>query len=78
MERPVVEELALEGRDVLLADQRVIDRRDGVLPQLRRRDPRPQVARARAHVAVEQLEPGPRERVGELVRVLVERFAIGA
>ena len=67
-----VEDLALEGGDVLLTDQLVIDGRDGVLPQLRLGDPRAEVARARAHVAVEQLEPGPGEGVGELVRVLVE------
>ena len=67
-----VEDLALEGGDVLLTDQLVIDRRDGVLPQLRLRNPRPEVARAGPHVAVEQLEPGPGESVGELVRMLVE------
>src|SRR5438067_37471 len=34
-----VEELALEGSDVLLADELVIDRRNGVLPKLRPRNP---------------------------------------
>ena len=43
-----------------------------VLPQLRLRHPRAEVARHRAHVAVQQLVPGLRERLGELVRVLVE------
>src|SRR3712207_8891575 len=36
-----VEDLALEGGDVLLGDQLVVDRRDRVLPQLRLRHPRP-------------------------------------
>ena len=63
---------ALEGGDVLLADQLVVDRGDRVLPQLRLRDPRAEVARDRPHVAVQQLVPGLGERVGELVRVLVE------
>ncbi len=43
-----------------------------VLPELRRRDPGPEVPGARAHVAVEQLEPRASEGVGELVGVLVE------
>ena len=55
-----------------VVDQLVVDGRDRVLPQLRLRDPRAEVARDRAHVAVQQLEPGLGERVGELVRVLVE------
>src|SRR5487761_349265 len=33
---------------------------------------RAEVARPRTHVTVGQLEPGARERVGELIRVLVE------
>ncbi len=65
--------LLLERGDVLCVDQLVIDRGDGVLPdELFRRDLRAEIARARAHVAVRQLEPRPGERVGELVRVLVE------
>ena len=57
----------------LRVDQLVIDRRDGVLPQqLLCRDFRAEVTRARPHVAVRQLEPGPGEGIGELVRVLVE------
>ena len=35
----------------------------------------PEVARDRTHVAVQQLEPGPREGVGELVRVRQEPSA---
>ena len=55
-----------------LADQLVVDGGHGVLPQLRLRDPRTEVARDRSHVAVQQLVPRPGERVGELVGVLVE------
>ena len=56
-----------------LADQRMIHRRDRVLPDQRfLRHQRAEVARDRAHVAVRELEPGPRERVGELVRILQE------
>ena len=62
--------LLLERRDVLRIDQRVVDRRDRVLPdQLFGRHLGAEVARARAHVAVRQLEPGAREGVGELVGV---------
>ena len=70
--QPRGEDLALEGGDVRVADQLVVDRGDGVLPQLRLGDPRAEVARHRPHVAVQQLVPGLGERVGELVRVLVE------
>ena len=55
-----------------VADQVVIDGGDGVLPQLRLRDPRAEVARDGPHVAVQQLVPRLGERLGELVRVLVE------
>ena len=55
-----------------VGDQLVVDRRDGVLPQLRRRHPGAEVAGQRTHVAVQQLVPGLRERVRELGRVLVE------
>src|SRR2546430_10449608 len=58
------EDLLLESSDVVLADQGMIDLGDGVLPQLRLRDPRAEVAREGAHVAVQQLEP----RLGERVR----------
>ncbi len=67
------EDLGLEVADVLRVDQRVIDRRHGILPdQFLCRDERAEIADLRAHVAMGQLEPGPGERVGELVRVLVE------
>ena len=66
------EELALEGSDVLLPDQFMIDRGDGVLPQLRRRNPRAEVARDGTHVAVQQLVPRLGERFCKLIRMLVE------
>jgi hypothetical protein len=72
-DRPGAEDLRLQRGDVLRVDQRVIDGRDRVLPdQLLRRDLRPEVAGARAHVAVRELEPGAREGVGELLGVLEE------
>ncbi len=67
------EDLGLEVRDVLRVDQLVIDGGDGVLPdQFLRRNLRAEVACARAHVAMRQLEPRPGEGVRELIRVLVE------
>jgi hypothetical protein len=49
----------------------VIDRRDGILPdELLGRDLRAEIAYARTHVAVRQLEPRAGERIGKLVRVL--------
>jgi hypothetical protein len=60
-------------------DQRVVDRGDRVLPdQLLGRHLGPEVARARAHVAVGELEPGAREGVGELRRVSWKRREIGS
>src|SRR5712691_8654397 len=51
----------------------MMDRRDGVLPEeLFGRNLRAEVACARAHVAVRQLEPRAREGVGELIRMLEE------
>ncbi len=70
--QPGVEDLALEGGDVRLADQVVVDGRDRVLPELRLRNPRAEVARDGPHVAVQQLVPRLGEGVGELVGVLVE------
>jgi hypothetical protein len=67
------QDLALEGGNVLLINQLVIDRGDGVLPdELFGRDFRAEIARARTHVAVRQLEPRTGEGIGELVRILVE------
>ena len=63
----------LQRGDVLLVDRVMRDGRDGVLPdQLLPGDLRAEIARTRTHVAVRQLEPGPGERIGERVRVLVE------
>ena len=70
--QPRLEDLGLEGGDVLVADQVVVDRGNGVLPQLRLRNPRAEEARDGPHVAVQQLVPGLGERLGELVRVLQE------
>src|SRR5581483_10097597 len=67
-----VEERLLERRDVRLVDQLVVDRGDRVLPQLRFRNVRAEVARHRPHVAVEELVPRLRERLCELVRMLEE------
>ncbi len=51
----------------------MIDGRDRVLPdQLFSRHLRAEIARAGTHVAVRQLEPRAGERVGKLVRMLVE------
>ncbi len=67
-----VEDLGLQCRDVRIVDRRVIAGGDRILPdQLLGRYLGAEVAGARAHVAVGQLEPGPGEGVGELIRVLV-------
>ena len=67
------EDLALEGCDVLRSDQRMGDRGDRVLPDLRLgRHQGAEVARERSHVPVRELEPRFGERVGELLRVLEE------
>ena len=51
----------------------MIDCRDGVLPdELFGRNLRAEIARARAHVAVRQLEPGAREGIGKGLRVVEE------
>src|SRR5579871_1386366 len=51
----------------------MIHRRDWVLPeQLLFWNERTEIAVDRSHIAVRQLEPGASERVGELIRVLVE------
>src|SRR4029077_8720590 len=64
---------ALERGDVLIVDQLVVDRGNRVLPEeLFLRHFRSQVAGARAHVAVNQLEPGAREGMGEGLRVVEE------
>ena len=72
IDRPDSRSLLLEGRDVGVGDQVVVDRRDGILPRLRLRHPRAEVPADRPHVAVQQLVPGLGERLGELIGVLVE------
>ena len=52
--------LAIGSRDRVLPDQRLF------------RHERPEIARARTHVAVRELEPGAGKRVRELVRMFVE------
>ena len=66
------EDLALEGSYVLPLDQFMINRGDRVLPQLRLRNPRAEVARDGPHVAVQQLVPRLGERFRQLVRIIVE------
>jgi hypothetical protein len=56
--RAGLEDLALERSDVHAADQLVVDRGYGVLPQLRLGPPRAEVPRHGTHVAVQQLVPG--------------------
>ncbi len=65
--------LLLERRNILRIDQRVVHGGQGVLPdQDLGRHFGAQVAGARAHVAVGELEPGAREGIGELVGVCQE------
>jgi hypothetical protein len=76
---PGVEDGPLELGDVGLGDQLVGDRRHRVLPeQLLRGDVRAEVAALRAHVAVQQLEPGAGVLVGEVLRLAVEPLGDGA
>jgi hypothetical protein len=71
--RPEARIFAFQRGDVLRIDQRMIDRGNGVLPdQFFGGHLGAEVAGARAHVAVGELEPGPGEGVGELVRVFQE------
>ena len=68
-----VEHFLLQRGHVLVVHQRVVDVGHRVLPdQHFLGHVLAQVAVARAHVAVGQLEPGAREGVGELVRVVLE------
>ena len=70
-DRPDARILSLRAAMSLRVDEFVVDRRHRVLPdQLLRRDLRAEVARARTHVAVGQLEPRPGEGVRELLGVL--------
>ena len=67
------EDLGLKSSNVLIPDQFMIHGGNRVLPhQFFLRNERAEVPRDRPHVAVRQLEPCPRKRVCELVRMLVE------
>ena len=69
-ERPEARIVRLQRGDVLRIDQGVIHRGNGVLPdEFFGRNLRPEIAGARAHIAVRELEPCPGERVGELIGV---------
>ncbi len=58
----------LQGRDVTLIDQRMVDLGHRVLPdQLFLRNALAEIPRARPHVAMRQLEPGARKGVGEVL-----------
>ncbi len=70
---PESRDARLQRSDVLIVDQCVIDGRQRILPdQLLGGHLGAEVARARAQVAVRELEPGAGKSVGELVGVLVE------
>ena len=71
--KPGREDFSLQGGDVLRINQFVIDRGNGVLPdEFFGWDLRAEIAGARTHVAVRQLEPRAGKRVCELVRILHE------
>src|SRR5262249_55009866 len=60
------EDFCLQTSNLLLSDQRMIDHGDRVLPdQYFLRDERPEITMDRPHVAVRELEPGPRKCVRE-------------
>ena len=67
-----LQDLRLEGGDVGVTHELVVDGRHRVLPQLGLGDPRPEEAPDRTHVAVQQLVPGLGEGQRELVGVLQE------
>ncbi len=72
-DRPEARILPLREAMSCCINQFVIDGRDGVLPdELFGRNLRAEIACARAHVAVRQLEPRPGKRVRELIRIFVE------
>ena len=66
-------DLRLQSGGVLVIDQRMIYRRDRVLPDQRLlRHERAEVACERAHITMRELEPRAGKRVRELIRILVE------
>ena len=73
IDRPEARILALRLAMSVRVDQLMIDCGHRVLPdQFLCRHLRAEIARAGAHIAVDQLEPGPGEGICQLVRVLVE------
>ena len=73
IDRPEARILPLRSAISCRVDQLMIDCGHRVLPdQFLCRNLRAEIARARAHIAVGQLEPRPGEGVCQLVRVLVE------
>ena len=66
------ENLHLQGGDVRLVDGRILGRRHGILPDLRRGHVGPQQPRHRSHVAVGELVPSLGKRFPELLGVLVK------
>ena len=63
----------LEGLDVLIRNEIVVDGRDGVLPnQLLGRNLGTEVADLRPHIAMGKLEPSPGKGVGKLIGILEE------
>ena len=72
-DRPDARILPFSEAMSLRANQFVIHRGNGVLPdEFFCGNLRSEIARARSHVAVRQLEPRPGERVGELIGMLQE------
>ena len=67
------QDLRFRACDVRIIDQRMVGGRDRVLPdQCLLRNEVAKITNPRTHVAMGELEPGPRERVRELIRMLVE------
>ncbi len=65
--------MLLERGDVVFIDKRMIDFRNGILPnKLFRRHLRSEIARTRTHVAMGQFEPCARKCVGKFIGMLVE------
>src|SRR5205807_720314 len=65
--------LLLQGGNVLVVDERVVSGGNWIFPeQLFRGNLRAEPARSWAHVAMQQLKPGPGECVGQLIWILEE------
>ena len=71
--QPRGENLLFQRGDILVIDQRMIHCGDGILPeQFFLRNFRAEVARARSHVAMSELEPRAGEGIRKRSRILVE------